>query len=64
MYTNIQVLSKSVADVFGEDVTSETEVFAQNFDRLFDCLNVRSLTKWGAKRKPDLKPYNSPDDSR
>ena len=67
MYTNIQVLSKSVADTlrfFGDDATSETEVFAWNFDRFFDCLTVRSLTAWRAKRKPDLKPYNSPDDSR
>ena len=67
LYNNIQFLSKSVADAFtffGDDAMSETEVFAQKFDWFFDCLNVRSLTEWRAKRKPDLKPYNSPDDSR
>lgn len=49
---------------FGDEATSETEVFARNFDRFFDCMNVRSLTEWKVKRKPDLKPYTSPDDSR
>ena len=49
---------------FGDDETTETEVFARNFDRLFDCLNVRSLSEWKSKRKPDLKPYTTPDDSR
>lgn len=63
----MQVLSKSVADAFayfGDVSTTETETFVRNFDRLFDCLNVRSLSEWKAKAKPDLKPYSSPDDSR
>jgi len=34
------------------------------FDRLFDCLNVRSLNQWVQKMKPDLKPYTSIDDPR
>ena len=34
------------------------------FDRFFDCLNVRSLDEWRQKRKPDLKPYYSPNDER
>ena len=63
----IQVLSKSVADAlayFGDPSTSETEVFIRNFDRWFDCMNVRSLSEAKTKRKPDLEPYTSPDDSR
>lgn len=65
--THIQVLSKSVADAFayyGDPTTTETERFVRNFDRLFDYLNVRSLTDWKSKKKPDLKPYSSPSDSR
>ena len=62
-----QVLSKSVADAFayfGDNSTTETEIFVRNFDRLFDCLNVRSLSEWKSKAKPDLKPYTRPDDCR
>lgn len=56
-----------MADAFayyGDPATSETELFVRNFDRLFDCLNVRSLSEWKTKKKPDLKPYTSVDDSR
>ena len=49
---------------FGDASMTETETFVRQFDRLFDCLNVRSLSEWKAKAKPDLKPYTSPDDSR
>lgn len=44
--------------------TTEMEKFVRQFDRLFDCLNVRSLSEWKVKAKPDLKPYTSPNDSR
>ena len=40
---------------------SETESY---FDKFFDCLNVRSFSEWKASRKPDRKPYTSPDDPR
>ncbi len=63
---SLQVLSKSVADAlayFGNPATEETEKFCRIFDRFFDCLNVRSMKEWVTKRKPDLKPYTSPDDS-
>ena len=66
-HTHTQVLSKSVADAFayfGDPSTSETETFVRHFDRLFDCLNVRSLSEWKTKAKPDRKPYTRPDDSR
>ena len=62
-----QVLSKSVHDAFsyfGDAKTKETEKFVLNFDRFFDCLNVRSLNEWAAKHKPDLKLYSSVDDPR
>ena len=48
------VLSKSVADAFayfGDVSTTETEKFVRNFDRLFDCLNVRSLSEWKTRSK-------------
>jgi hypothetical protein len=62
-----QVLSKSVADAFSyynDPATTETEAFIRRMDRLFDCLNVRNHSEWQQKRKEDLKPYTSPDDSR
>lgn len=62
-----QILSKSVADAlayFGDPCTKETEKFLRCFDKLFDCLNVRSLSEWRTSRKPDRKPYTSPDDDR
>ncbi len=61
------MLSKSVADAFayfGDTETSETEVFVRNFDKFFDCLNVRSFSEWIRKKKPNLKPYTSGDDDR
>lgn len=49
---------------FRDPATTETETFVRNFDRLFDCLNGRSLSEWRTKNKPDLKPYTSVDDDR
>ena len=34
------------------------------FDKLFDCLNVCSITEHLAKRKPDVEPYHSISDAR
>lgn len=45
-------------------IKTETENFIRIFDRFFDCLNVRALSEWKSKAKPDLKPYTSADDSR
>ena len=62
-----QVLSSSVANAlsyFGDPDTSETELFVRNFDRFFDCLNVRSTKESILKRKPVLRPYRDPCDSR
>lgn len=62
-----QVLSKSVAnafDYYGERDTTETQKFVRTFDRFFDMLNTRSLEEGIYKRKPDLLPYRTIDDSR
>lgn len=45
-------------------MTRETEIFVRNFDRFFDCLNIQSTDEWIRRRKPDLKPYSSPNDDR
>lgn len=60
-------MSTSVAnalDYFGDPKTKETERFIREFDRFFDCLNVRSLYEWEKKKKEDLKPYTSVEDKR
>lgn len=60
-------MSTSVANAlayFGDPKTKETEHFIRQFDRFFDCLNVRSLYEWEQKKKEDLKPYTSPEDVR
>ena len=67
IYLPLQVLSKTVADVFayfGDPATEETQRFVTMFDKLFDYLNVRSKDQWIHKLKPDLKPYTSVDDPR
>ena len=65
--TTLQVLSSSVASAlnyYGEDETMETQTFVRNFDRFFDCMNVRSTSESFLKLKPDLQPYRDPGDSR
>jgi len=67
MINVLQVLSKSVSDAFayyGDPDTTETQRFVLMMDRFFDCLNVRNKSEWIKKRKPDLRPYTSPDDDR
>ena len=64
---SIQVLSTSVAngfDFYGLEETKETEKFVRMFDKFFDCLNVRCTSAGVHHRKPDLRPYRSPDDPR
>lgn len=62
-----KVLSTSVAnglDFYGLEDTKETEMFVRMFDKFFDCLNVRNTKASVHRRKPDLRPYRSPDDPR
>ena len=63
----IQVLSSTVANVldyFNDPDTSETQLFVRHFDCFLDCLNVRSTKECILKRKPNLRPYRDPCDSR
>ena len=46
------------------DETKETQTFVKNFDKFFDCLNVRSMSASIHSRKPDLRPYRDPNDPR
>ena len=47
-----------LSHVYFDDLTTrETQRFISYFDRVFDCLNVRSLSEWKRKGKPNLKPY-------
>lgn len=67
MCTMSQVLSKSVADAMeykGDSDIKETVRFVRIFDRFFDMLNTRSLQESIHKRKPDLAPYRTPEDTR
>lgn len=61
------MLSESVANAFkyyAQPDTKETERFVRLFDKLFDCLNVRSVNEAITKKKPNLKPYKSATDER
>jgi len=63
----VQVMVASVAhalEYYGEDNTSETRIFIQNFDRFFDRFNVCCVPEAVHKRKPDFRPYRDPCNSR
>ena len=67
LHTPLQVLSSSVAKAlmyFNDPATVETQRFCHIFDRFFDCFNVRSYSEGRKKRKPDLLPYRTVNDSR
>ena len=62
-----QVLSETVGDVlnhFGPPEAAGTAEFCLMIDKFFDCLNVRSTKEHVLKKKPNLRPYESPDDIR
>lgn len=54
----------SALTLYNDEQTSETQKFVKMFDRFFDCLNVRCTSEGRQKRKPDLRPYRDPNDSR
>ena len=61
------MLSASVANALeyhGDRETVETANFVRLFDKFFDSFNVRSVDESILKRKPDLRPYRDPCDSR
>ena len=62
-----QVLSETVSNVlnqFGPPEAAGTAEFCLMMDKLFDCLNVGNTKEHELKRKPNLRPYESPDDIR
>ena len=62
-----QVMSESVSKALrltGGEVASETASFIEMVDKMFDALNVSSLSKGKLKRKPFLQPYRSSNDFR
>ena len=64
---SLQVLSASVAhamELMGDPEMTETIRFVCFFDRLFDWLNVSSLSEGRHLQKPDLYPYRTPNDKR
>ena len=54
----------SALEYYGLEETKETVNFVKIFDKFFDCLNVRCISASVQRRKPDLRPYRSPDDKR
>ena len=63
----LQVLSNSVSCAFEmlkKEEFLETAKFCHMFDRFFDCLNTRRVGEGKEKRKPDLDPYTSDEDTR
>lgn len=54
-------VSKALRLTGGEEV-AETASFIEMVDKMFDCLNVSSLSKGKLKRKPFLHPYRSSND--
>ena len=49
---------------YGDPATGETQRFCSMFDRFFDCLNIRAYSEGKKKRKPNLLPYRTANDTR
>lgn len=69
MYISIplKVLSNSVAKALKltkKDEVAETVKFVEMFDKLFDCLNVSSLSAGKRKKSAFKSPYRAVDDFR
>uniref|UniRef100_A0ABM0MSA0 Uncharacterized protein LOC102808321 n=1 Tax=Saccoglossus kowalevskii TaxID=10224 RepID=A0ABM0MSA0_SACKO len=63
----VQVLSTRVAnavEAFYGNGHQATVTFIRNFDKFFDCLNVRSMEEGKRKKKTNLLPYRSTEDER
>ena len=48
----------------GGEEAKETANFIEMVDKLFDCLNVSSLSRGKLQRKPFVQPYRSCNDFR
>ena len=65
--THSQVLSDSVSKVLKLELgprAGETAKFADMFNKLFDCVNVSSLSAGKLTRNPFQSPYRSAIDFR
>ena len=63
----VQILSRTTSEAlhyYGIQGSAATQTLLLFMDRFFDMLNVRSKDESVQKRKDDLKPYESADDSR
>ena len=58
-----ETVSKALRLTGGEEA-AETAQFIEMVDKMFDCLNVSSLSKGKMKRKPFVQPYRSANDFR
>ena len=62
-----KVMSARVAKALiltGGEEAAETANLVEIVDKLFDCLNVSSMSKGRHQRKAFLQPYYKPDDFR
>ena len=62
-----QVLSETAGNAlneFGPSEAAGTANFCVMMDKCFDCLNIRNTVEHEQKRKSNLKPYHSVEDSR
>jgi len=60
-------MSETVAKAIrltGGDEAKETAKFIEMVDRLFDCMNVSSLSRGKLLRKPFVQPYRNAKDFR
>ena len=46
------------------DEAKETAKFIEMMDKLFDCMNVSSLSRQKLQRKPFVQPYRNANDFR
>lgn len=63
----MQVLSNQVSTAlrcFGGDEAAESAIFADNFNKFFDCLNVSNYTEGKQQRNRFKDPYRKKDDFR
>ena len=63
----VQILSRTTSEAlryYGIQGSAATQTLLLFMDRFFDMLSVRSKDESVRKRKDDLKPYESADDSR
>lgn len=62
-----EVMSETVSKALrltGGEGAAGTALFIEMVDKMFDCLNVSTLSKGKLKRKPFVQPYRSSNDFR